>query len=91
MQWSHLDKDKTYIMFKKIITGRSTVAKKLLFWFLLIALLPLGIAGYLNYKNAINILKKEVTNNLVAIADSNWTRIKKYISDDIRNSIIPLW
>lgn len=56
-------------MFKKIITWSPTVAKKLLFWFLLMALLPLGIAGYLNYENSITILKKEVTKNLIAIAD----------------------
>jgi len=66
-------------MFKEIITWSPTVAKKLLFWFLLMALLPLGIAGYLNYENSITILKNEVTNNLIAIADSKALQIETYI------------
>ena len=72
-------------MFKKLITRRPTVAKKLLFWFLLMTLLPLGISTYVNYKNSITILKKEVTNGLIAIADSKALQIENYIREKKRD------
>ena len=68
-------------MFKEIITRKPTVAKKLLFWFLVVTLLPLSIFGYVSYRNAITVLKKEVTNNLIAIADNKARVIENYIQE----------
>jgi signal transduction histidine kinase len=72
-------------MFKKLITRRPTVAKKLLFWFLLTTLLPLGISTYVNYKNSTTILKKDLTNGLIAIADNKALQIESFILEKKRD------
>lgn len=72
-------------MFKEIITRKPTVAKKLLFWFLAVTLLPLSIFGYVSYRNAITVMKKEVTNNLIAIADNKARVIENYIQEKERD------
>jgi PAS domain S-box-containing protein len=72
-------------MFRKIISKKPSIAKKLLLWFLLISLLPLTIFGYIGYQNAIATLKEEVTNNLIAIADSKARQIENYILEKERD------
>jgi signal transduction histidine kinase len=64
---------------------RPTVTKKLLFWFLLVTVLPLGISNFINYQNSITLLKQEVTNNLIAMADSKARQIETYIQGKKRD------
>jgi len=66
-------------MFKEIIFKKPTIAKKLLSWFLLVTLLSLTFFGYICYHNSRNAMKKEVTNNLITIADSKARQIENYI------------
>jgi signal transduction histidine kinase len=68
-------------MLQELLTTKSAIAKKLLFYFLLVSLLPLSIFAYLGYRNAINIIKVEVTNSLIAIADSKARMIETYIKE----------
>jgi signal transduction histidine kinase len=66
-------------MFKEIIFKRPTITKRLLSWFLLVTLPPLTFFGYICYHNSRNAIKKEVTNNLITIADSKARQIEHYI------------
>ncbi|AFY34592.1 ATP-binding protein [Calothrix sp. PCC 7507] len=62
------------------------IVNKLLFWFLLIALLPLIIVTSLKYYIASNSQVKEVNNNLVAIAESKAKEIETYITERQKNA-----
>ncbi len=59
----------------------STIVNKLLAWFLLVALVPLFILGYLSYTNDIQLVKNEVTNNLIAISKSKINNIESYFKE----------
>ena len=52
---------------------RMTIATRLLWSFLAMALVPLSIVTYLTYTIAEHSLRAEVTNNLRAMADSEGT------------------
>ncbi|MGA1824736.1 MAG: response regulator [bacterium] len=63
--------------------GKSRKIKnKLLVWFLLVALLPSAIGGFIIYSYAIDAIKKEVESNLSAIADSTAQNIKNYLDKE---------
>lgn len=56
--------------------------------FLLISLLPLTLVTYLSYITSVEIIKKEVTNNLRAIADSKANQIETYIREREREALV---
>ena len=56
------------------VLTRLTIATRLLWSFLVIALVPLSIVTYLTYTISDQSLREEVTNSLRAIADSKPTR-----------------
>ncbi len=62
------------------------IVNKLLLWFLLIALLPLTTVTSLQYYIASNSQKKEVNNNLIAIAESKVNRLENYIDERQKNA-----
>ncbi len=72
-------------MFKEIISKKPTIAKKLSLWFLVVALLPLILFGYVSYDNARKTMKQEVTNNLISIADNKARQIENYILEKERD------
>ncbi|MBI3325643.1 MAG: hypothetical protein HYZ81_02925 [Nitrospinae bacterium] len=59
---------------------RMTIATRLLWALLVMALLPLSIVTYLTYTISDQSLNDEVTNNLRAIADSKANQIETYVS-----------
>ncbi|WP_413171909.1 ATP-binding protein [Anabaena azotica] len=62
------------------------LVNKLLFWFLLIALVPLSIVTSIQYYMARNSLKKEVNNNLNYIAESKTKFLDSYINERQNNA-----
>ncbi|WP_416242405.1 ATP-binding protein [Anabaena cylindrica] len=64
------------------------LVNKLLFWFLLIALVPLSIVTSIQYYIARNSLTKEVDNNLISIADSKAKFLDFYINEKEKNAAI---
>ncbi|MFM6156563.1 MAG: HAMP domain-containing protein [Sphaerospermopsis kisseleviana] len=62
------------------------LVNKLLFWFLLIALVPLSIVTSIQYYIAQNSLTKEVNNNLISIADSKARFLDFYINETEKNA-----
>ena len=63
--------------------SKLTIANKLLGWFLLVALAPSLLAGYISYNNSVKAVKKEVINNLNTIADNKSQNIMDYINQEI--------
>jgi signal transduction histidine kinase len=63
------------------MTTKPTLFKKLFFWFLLTVFLPLGISGYVNYKNYIKILEQEKTGVLLSIAENKIVNIENYLQE----------
>ncbi|MDM8557588.1 ATP-binding protein [Candidatus Parabeggiatoa sp. HSG14] len=59
----------------------SKITNKLLGWFLLVALVPLAIVGYISYSNSATAIKKEVINNLVTIAENKADHINAYFKE----------
>ncbi len=58
-----------------------TIANKLLLWFFLAAVLPLLIVGAISYHNYTTILKKEVENNLLTLAENKALQIETYVTE----------
>ncbi len=56
--------------------------------FLLISLLPLTLVIYLSYITSVATIKKEVTNNLRAIADNKASQIETYIREREREALV---
>src|SRR6266849_8440194 len=67
------------------VLTRMTIATRLLWSFLVIALVPLSIVTYLIYTTSERSLRAEVTNNLRAIADSKANQIDTYARERQRN------
>ncbi|MBI3326235.1 MAG: GAF domain-containing protein, partial [Nitrospinae bacterium] len=70
---------------KPRLLKRMTIATRLLWSFLFMALLPLGIVTYLTYTISDQSLREEVTNNLRSIADSKANQIETYARERSRN------
>jgi signal transduction histidine kinase len=70
---------------KPHLLKRMTIATRLLWSFLVIALVPLSIVTYLTYTISEQSLRQEVTNNLRAIADSKANQIETYARERQRN------
>ena len=64
---------------------RMTIATRLLWAFLVMALVPLSVVTYLTYTIAEQSLRAEVTNNLRAIADSKANQIETYARERQRS------
>ena len=64
---------------------RMTIATRLLWAFLIMALVPLSIVTYLTYTISEQSLRAEVTNSLRAIADSKANQIETYVRERQRN------
>ena len=62
-----------------------TIATRLLWAFLVMALVPLSVVTYLTYTISEQSLRAEVTNNLRAIADSKANQIETYARERQRN------
>ena len=67
------------------LSKRMTIATRLLWSFLVIALVPLSVVTYLTYTISEQSLRAEVTNNLRAIADSKANQIETYARERQRN------
>jgi methyl-accepting chemotaxis protein WspA len=63
---------------KVLLMKRLTIATRLLWVFLDMALVPLSIVTYLTYTISEQSLRAEVANNLRAIADSKANQIDTY-------------
>ena len=49
---------------------KSSISLRILFWLLIVSLLPLLIAGFISFKASENEIKGEVIENLLAVAAS---------------------
>jgi signal transduction histidine kinase len=70
---------------KPRLLKRMTIATRLLWSFLFMALVPLSIVTYLTYTISDRSLRQEVTNNLRSIADSKANQIETYARERQRN------
>jgi len=70
---------------KPHLLKRMTIATRLLWAFLVMALVPLSVVTYLTYTISEQSLRAEVTNNLRAIADSKANQIETYARERQRN------
>ena len=70
---------------KSLLRKRMTIATRLLWSFLVMALVPLSIVTYLISTTSEHSLRAEVTNNLRAIADSKANQIDTYVRERQRN------
>ncbi len=61
------------------------ITTKFIFWFLFIALVPLGIAISISYNTSRKVLKEEVTKNLFAIAENKAHQIEAFLRDKKTN------
>ena len=71
---------------KPRLLKRMTIATRLLWSFLFMALVPLSIVTYLTYTISDRSLRQEVTNNLRSIADSKANQIETYTRERQRNA-----
>ncbi|MBI4825455.1 MAG: GAF domain-containing protein [Nitrospirae bacterium] len=71
-------------MLKQRINSKFNIDSRFLAGFLLVALVPLALLVYFSYRNAGNIVKKEVINNLISIANRESIHINSYIAGKIR-------
>ena len=58
---------------------KSSIALRILSWLLTVSLLPLLIAGFISFKASENEIKKQVVENLLAIADSKGKMFTDFI------------
>ncbi|MBA3534293.1 MAG: response regulator [Ardenticatenales bacterium] len=72
-------------MLDGLLPQKTSIATRLLGWFLIIALVPLFLVTALTYLISVNSLQQQVTNNLVAIADSKANQIETYARERRRN------
>lgn len=63
----------------------STIAGRLVFWFLAIALLPLSVITLLTYSMAAYSLEQSVRNNLLVISEAKANQIETYAADKMRS------
>ena len=70
---------------KPHLLKRMTIATRLLWAFLVMALVPLSVVTYLIYTTSEQSLRAEVTNNLRAIADSKANQTDTYARERQRN------
>lgn len=61
------------------------ITTKFILWFLIVALIPLGIAIYISYESSRRVLKEEITKNLSAIADYKARQIESYLRNKKKN------
>src|SRR3989304_9167600 len=61
------------------------IGARCLVWFLLIALLPLAMVTYLNYRNSEETVREEVTDTLLAIAERQTNQINTYLRERERS------
>ena len=69
-------------------TQQFNIADKLLSWFLLVALVPLVMVGYISYQNSATALKKEVLNSLVIVAENKANHIITFLKNKKQNITI---
>ncbi len=58
-----------------------TLLHKLLAWFLLVALVPLFVFGYVSYNHNVKSMKNEIAGNLNAITESKMVNIETYFKE----------
>jgi nitrogen fixation/metabolism regulation signal transduction histidine kinase len=68
-----------------MVKKSSGIANQLVRWFLLIAILPLAIVMYLVFRNSVNSLQQNMTQNLLAVATRQSDQIRTYIRERERN------
>jgi signal transduction histidine kinase len=56
------------------------ITTKFIFWFLIIALIPLTIATYISYNRSREVLRQEVSNSLIASAENKANQIEVYLN-----------
>lgn len=61
------------------------ITTKFILWFLLIALIPLGIATFISYSSSRRVLEQEVAKRLFAVADNKANQIEAYLREKERN------
>lgn len=62
------------------------ITTKFIFWFLLVALVPLGISIYVSYNSSRRALRQEVANSLFAVADNKASQIETYLLAQKQNA-----
>lgn len=66
---------------------KMSITYRLIWAFLFISLLPVGVLTYLTYLTSTDIIKQEATNNLRAIADNKANQIENYIRERERGVV----
>ena len=62
-----------------------SINTKFILWFLFIALVPLAIATYVSYNSSREVLEKEITNSLLAVAENKANQIESYLNEKEKN------
>jgi len=62
------------------------ITTKFVLWFLFVALVPLTIATHISYNSSRNVLKQEVADSLMAVADNKAHQIEVFLNDKIKNA-----
>ncbi len=66
-------------MTKQKITMKSSILKKLLFWFLVVSFIPTIIIGYITYIYSERALKVQILESYTAIAEARIHTTSRYI------------
>ncbi|MBU0651741.1 MAG: HAMP domain-containing protein [Proteobacteria bacterium] len=69
----------------KKLFKKHKIANKFLTWFLLVALLPFCVVGYITYRIYEKSLTERLFDNLIAIADNKASQIENYILEREKN------
>ncbi|MFC1807324.1 ATP-binding protein [Candidatus Omnitrophota bacterium] len=59
------------------------ITSKFILWFLIISLIPLIVATYISYNSAQAVLKKEISNSLIAVADNKVNQIEAFLDKKV--------
>ncbi len=67
---------------------RSRIATQLMLWFLAMALVPFGIATFLTYRTSRDLMMRQITTSLHAIATRQAALIETYMHDEERDATV---
>jgi signal transduction histidine kinase len=67
------------------VKRRGRIFTQLMLWFVVLALAPLGVSTYLNYRASSELLRQEIVNGLEAIAVRQGQQIENYLREKENN------
>jgi methyl-accepting chemotaxis protein len=74
-------KDKKILGIKKLFQGRQTIRGKLLFWLLMISLVPMAVIGFVSYKYSSSSLQRQSFEQLETTLAFQYQALERYFDD----------